>query len=76
MIDFIPEAQTLLIVVQGVEIGKPNYKHKKGQIRYIDTVKQENENCLYSTLSLSLLSIVGLKVKSHCKPKWPTWPLS
>ena len=29
MIDFIPDAQTLLIVVQGVDTGKPGYDKEK-----------------------------------------------
>lgn len=29
MMDFIPDAQTLLIVVQGVDTGKPGYDKEK-----------------------------------------------
>ena len=29
MMDFIPDAQTLLIVVQGVDTGKPSYDKEK-----------------------------------------------
>lgn len=42
MMDFIPDAQTLLIVVQGVDTGKPGYDKEKlidAELKYFNSGK-------------------------------------